>query len=290
MTKKNDPYVRGINKVFIESLHSGKLSGFLDLAKSNPDVCLEIRKHYINLYYRGGNAVKISHDRRVNTYTCKFDEKYCQNKNDESMLDFIRNMNNKDPDEFLKNFDVIKHEMDTWLDLHKNAERDFQHNLIKRNHNKFRIIDIEYAGRTSLGNKFRIDMIGINMDTEGNKLVLVENKYGDKISGSSGVLKHLNDMLAIINDEVTFTQLIQSVNNIILNKKDLDLLDFTLDGKFEKSDVEILFVLGNYSRDVDYVRRQIRETLSPLPIKVLIQTPDQAKKPFFIDYSNAEKL
>lgn len=51
---------RGISRRFIDDLKNGELTFFLDEAKSNPGICLEIRRNYVNLYYKGGNAIKIT--------------------------------------------------------------------------------------------------------------------------------------------------------------------------------------------------------------------------------------
>jgi len=226
MAGRIEPYVRGINNEFIESLLTGQLSGFLALAKSNPNVCLEIRKNYINLYYRGGNAACISRTTKPDTFKCKFDEKYCFNKPKPSAPEILSILEKGDPSDFLINFKMITHEMDTWLDFHFNAERDFQHNLIKMNQGKLRIIDIEYAGQTSDKHEFRIDMIAIYSDLNGDKLVLIENKYGNKLDGASGLRKHFNDISTIINDSDSYNQLIHSVNNIIQIKRQLGLVDW----------------------------------------------------------------
>jgi len=286
MSTNIDPYVRGIDDTFIEDLKNGRLKGFLSLVKSDPNLCLEIRKNYINLYYRGGNAAKISFLRRSNKYRIDFDEKYCLNKDDDSMLHYIQGIDKYNPGNFLKEFGIIRHEMDTWLDVHKNAERDFQHNLIKQNQGSFRIIDIEYAGQTSSGAKFRIDMIGIYSGPDGDKLVLIENKYGDKIGGSSSLLKHFNDILAIINDVNTYSQLIQSVNNTVRNKVELGLVNWKVD-VFDKCDVEVLFLLADYSKDVDYVRNHMNGVAYSIPLKVLILPSTTTKQPVVIDYPKA---
>jgi len=126
MVGKIEPYVRGINNEFIESLLTGQLSGFLVLAKSNPNVCLEIRKNYINFYYRGGNAARISRTTKPNTFRCKFDEKYCFNKPAPNAPEILSILEKGDPSDFLINFDAITHKMDTWLKSHPQFEVVFQ--------------------------------------------------------------------------------------------------------------------------------------------------------------------
>ena len=286
MSNLKEPYVRRINNGFIESLLSGQLRGFLALAKSNLNVCLEIRRNYINLYYRGGNAVRISSAKIPNTYKCKFDEKYLVNKPETSSPELLTFLKIGNPSDFLINFDAIVHEMDTWLDFHFNAERDFQHNLIKMNQGKLRIIDIEYAGQTSDKHKFRIDMIAIYSNHNGDKLVLIENKYGNNLDGASGLRKHFNDILTIVNDPETYNQLIHSVNNIIQIKRQLGLVDWNQEPLVNPC-TEVLFILANFSKDINFVRKVMRQEQLSIPVKVIILPPSDTKLPAVIDYTNA---
>ena len=55
--------MRTISPQFIQSLKSGELSFFLDQARHNPDICMEIRKDYVSMYYKGGCALPM----QVNT-------------------------------------------------------------------------------------------------------------------------------------------------------------------------------------------------------------------------------
>jgi len=54
---------RGISKQFLEALQYDTgigINRLLDLVKKDSSLCLEIRKDYINIYYRGGNLMKLS--------------------------------------------------------------------------------------------------------------------------------------------------------------------------------------------------------------------------------------
>lgn len=52
--------MRSINKRFINELLQGELSYFLSEVKNNITLSLEIRDGYINIYYRGGNLLRIT--------------------------------------------------------------------------------------------------------------------------------------------------------------------------------------------------------------------------------------
>ena len=51
--------MRGLSEEFIRALKSRFLEPVLDLVKSDYTLCLEIREDYINIYYRGGNILRI---------------------------------------------------------------------------------------------------------------------------------------------------------------------------------------------------------------------------------------
>lgn len=54
--------MRGLSNEFIATLNSSKgigLKRVLDRVNSDSTLALEIRENYINIYYRGGNLLKI---------------------------------------------------------------------------------------------------------------------------------------------------------------------------------------------------------------------------------------
>ena len=59
--KENILKVRKLNDDFIVALKEGVLSPLLALVKSDSSLCLELRGDYINVYYRGGNLMKVKH-------------------------------------------------------------------------------------------------------------------------------------------------------------------------------------------------------------------------------------
>ena len=53
--------MRSINDDFIKALHEGELAFFLKQVKDKKQqLTLEIRNGYINIYYRGGNLLRIT--------------------------------------------------------------------------------------------------------------------------------------------------------------------------------------------------------------------------------------
>lgn len=79
--------MRTISPQFIESLKFGELSFFLDQALHNPDICMEIRKDYVSIYYKGGCALRI--EQHGKGYSFHFDSKYYLNKGNDANAAFF---------------------------------------------------------------------------------------------------------------------------------------------------------------------------------------------------------
>lgn len=71
---------RGLSLQFIEAFEYDTglgLNRILELVKKDSSLCLEIRKNHINIYYRGGNLIKLSED--SGRYSVYFDTNYFKN-------------------------------------------------------------------------------------------------------------------------------------------------------------------------------------------------------------------
>ena len=228
--------MRGINENFVEDLKNGELAYFLEQVKSESNkLCLAIRKNYINIYFRGGNLLKISQKR--DGYSFDFDARYCLNKGDDSKHALLSGSSSADRENYEKNFHLMMAEMDAWFDKHPKPEREFQHQLFLQNPE---VVDIEYQ----IGGKIRLDMLCL---FEG-QLYIVENKYGESsIGGEAGLAKHYEDICRILDDTHLLNSIRKSVDNISRIKRDLGLpapglnLDFN---KFPK----ILFLFADYNK------------------------------------------
>lgn len=294
MTNQVNNYLRGIDNNFVSDLNSGILSSFLSLSKGS-DYSLEIRKGYVNIYYKGGNAIKIT--QLTKGYSFYFDLKYCLSSNTANKT-VLSNLNSHSACDYLTNIKLISDEMDAWFKVNPNPERDFQHTLTKNIHSNFQIIDIEYAIRDlNIRNRniingtkdkelFRLDMLASYEQNGQQKLIIVENKFGDNLGGSSGVKQHLQDINHILNDVTLRTQLISSVNSVIDNKISLGLInDIAL---FDNnSTIEVLFILANYDKSISDLQR-ITNTVSTSFVKKAIIIPKgTVLKNYNIDYSKA---
>jgi hypothetical protein len=282
---KGECEMRGINDEFIKDLQSDCLGFFLNQARENEDIILEIRDGYLNLYYRGGSALKITQKKRGG-YSFKFDLNYCQNKADTSGLQKVASL--KTAREYKDSFFFLLKEMDSWFAEHPKQEREIQHDLIKFNTADFCILDIEYKAfvvKKKGELSFSLDMIAVH----DGRIILVENKNGGgAITGKAGLSKHYNDMCSVIKNLDLREELIQSMRNIAENKKKLGLPYADIAAE---PHIEILFLIFNAnkipteSRKIDSEIQKIHEDYT-YPVK-LIKLCEKAEK---IKYEEAEPL
>lgn len=259
---------RGINDIFISDLKCGKLRKIFGYVKAEADLSLEIRENYINIYYKGGNLLKISQKR--DSYIFEFDTKYCIN---DDVKKRIKSWTRAE-DFTEANLDILKTQIDHWM-AKDVAERKFQHEILL---NCKSIVDIEYQVGAGKGS-YRIDMVLVN----NGHIVLVENKYGvGAISSRStkpntikpGIRKHYIDFIDLATTPDKRKRLIESVNNILQNKYNLGIGS---DVKHFEDDVVIdfLFVIYDYNNnsrtfmnEIDDIKDQFKEGINSYDTRV----------------------
>ena len=257
--------MRSIDTRFINDLLCGELSYFLTEVKNNRNrLSLEVRNGYINIYYKGGNLLKVT--QKSKGYSFHFDAKYCKHKDGNKNFELLNNLHSNDIDSYKKYFHLMMQEMDAWFDEHPKEERDYQHSLLVNNPE---IIDIEYQ----IGRRMRLDML---LFTNG-KLMIVENKFGTgAIGGSAGISKHYSDICEVLNDSNLLEEMIDSVCYISEAKKELGLTDTAIQKSDIKS-IEILFLLANYNPRSQSLSNEVEKMNGSVPASILITTSKQTK-------------
>jgi hypothetical protein len=248
--------LRSINDKFINDLLDGELSFFLDEIKAKRDLLsLEIRRDYINIYYRGGNIVRISQSN--NRYYFFFDVKYCRSEEykkpeDNPHYQTLASMDKYDAQAFINNLPVMRIVMDAWFKKYPKKEREFQQNL--QSENAF-VIDIEHQVNYDCQGGMRFDMIIV----DGDKMYVTENKVGTSaIGGNAGVVKHYNDICEFLDDERLHQGLVDSVIETSKVKHKLGLLEGEI-SYIDPSKTEILFVFGEYNRRSKALGNAVKE-------------------------------
>lgn len=272
--------MREINERFINDLKDGCLSYFLNQVKEKSDkLCLAIRDGYINIYYMGGNLLRIT--QKQNGYTFYFDAKYCLNKGDDKNFALLNSLDSNSVQDYIDNFELMMEEMKSWLKVYRKKERIYQHKLLANNKS---VIDIEYATPksklTGIKLNMRLDMLMVDND----KLIIVENKYGTgAVTGSAGVSKHYEDICNLLNTEDLYDELIESVEKIAKAKYELGLLENQVQ-KIDKTKTEILFLFADFNVKSETLKNEIKLMNVTYPFKVLYMDSND----LVIDLSKAE--
>jgi hypothetical protein len=253
-------YRRALSPDFLGALNDGVLTPLLARVKRDGTLMLALRGDYINIYYRGGNLLKVE-EVSGKTYRATFDTKY--NKGDTDLPAFPFPINSADDAQVLvREIPFLKYAMDSYFSQHVKAEREFQQ-LVARENNcspisnetEYFIVDIEVAGALP---DARFDMLAVRWlrdeRKKGGSLVpaLIEMKYGtNALEGKSGLAGHLTQVNRI-SDEC-WNSLSKELEDQINQLADLDLLKFNRSSNIERLKVntdatpELIFLLANYN-------------------------------------------
>ena len=279
--------MRGLSDLFMENLQGVTAPGGLDLScvlnwvNEDSSLCLEIRENYINIYYRGGNIMKLTEAN--GSYTIYFDCKYF---NSHQYSEFARgvairklvdaivgkpSINMLDVRDWLEIAPYLKHAMDCYFGVHPHNEREFQQLLVRENNFKgiakgtdYFIVDIEYANDDG-----RFDMIAIQWpSTSADRkiddnvgLAFIEMKYGDgALTGSSGIMDHIKSLGKYVSLPVKLSDLQKEIINVFNQKIDLGLIDNRNKIKgFNNEKPEFIFVFANHDPDSKILYNELQK-------------------------------
>jgi len=202
---------------FIIDLLSNRFGNLLHTVQRDPSLGLQIRENYINIYYRGGNIIKI--EMKDTEYIHSFDENYYQENKTQSKNELLELSKSNKWDQF---FPQAKRAMDINLGPDGKEEREFQQLVVRDNNyssiansTDYFILDVEYSRKRA-----RFDMIAVEWISESSarklqknylpKLMIIEMKYGDKaLQGKSGLRdheKHYQDLVSNESDLSNFKE------------------------------------------------------------------------------------
>lgn len=258
--------MRYLSPSFVNDLinENGLLHSLLEHIKRDNTLLLAIRKERINVYYRGGNLLRVSR-KKNGTYSLFFDDNY--NELGVPMPDLPTTIEKHEgAHAWIETFPYLRAIMDTYFSNHNKPEREFQQ-LIARENNfssisnqtEYFITDVEFAD-SSISARF--DMLAVRWAAADRKdgrkcrVALIEMKYGDNaLSGNAGILKHLEDFNKFILDikrkrDESFLEIITSQFNQI---DQLGLFKFkhatrTTEVKLNiENKPEVIFVFANHN-------------------------------------------
>ncbi|MFA5439498.1 hypothetical protein [Dehalococcoides sp.] len=241
---------------------TGLLHPLLEWVKQDNTLMLFIRNGYVNIYYRGGNLLRLTH-KTNGGYNSFFDPRY--NKSQIPLPKLPTTLRNlKDVAAWLAGFPTLKQIMDISFSIHNKPEREFQQ-LIARENNcspisgetEYFITDIEFSD-SSIGARF--DLLAIRWlaaerkNGRNCKAALIEMKYGDNaLSGAAGLFKHIQDINVFLSDVNRYKSLLQTMETQFEQLDDLGLLQFEHPTNGFKVTVgseckpEVIFVLANHN-------------------------------------------
>lgn len=241
---------------------AGILHPVLERVRVDDTLMLAIRKNYINIYYRGGNLLRVKKG-ESGIYTAFFDNKYCNYGLLAPELPGI--IENHDASRrWVDSFQTLKLIMDIYFTHHRKPEREFQQLLVRENNfschsnqSEYFIVDIEFADK-ALGARF--DALAVYWSSSNRKdpsytrPVFIEMKYGDSaLSGSSGIVKHLNDIDSFVSDREKYEVMVKTMETQFNQLDELGLMNFKR-GKGWKGlslnpnvNPEVIFIFANHN-------------------------------------------
>lgn len=226
--------MRGLTDNFVNQLQYGLLTQILIAVKSDSTLCLEIRENYINIYYRGGNVIKIQENNGA--FVASFDRKYLNR--DLTKVPELPSILNEpaDIEAWISALPYLKHEMDMWFGCHSKDEREFQQLMVRENNSgnsaigtDYFICDIEYANHTG-----RFDLIAVkwpssSIHRKNNSnlgLAFIEMKYLDNaLTGSAGLCKHIEDIIIFLRKSEVLDSIKKEMKIIFNQKLELGLIN-----------------------------------------------------------------
>jgi hypothetical protein len=239
----------------------GWLNPLLVRIQRDQTLMLAIRGDYVNIYYRGGNLLRL--ERKNETYRAFFDPQYDPSgQNQPHLPNLIKSQD--EARQWVMSFPALKQIMDEYLCDHNKPEREFQQLVARENNfstisneSEYFVSDIEFAD-TALSARF--DLLAIrwmaSQRTNGTlcRAALFEMKYGDDaLAGSAGLLKHLQDIDALIQDTNRYNELLLTMASQFEQLDQLGLLQFnrSQNGTRVKLDAkekpEVVFILANHN-------------------------------------------
>ena len=255
----------------------GKLKRLIDEVSNDNDLVLQIREDYFNVYYKGGNLLKVSSENSFqfdrNYYKCK--SKYVtdveRKEKRKQVLESLKKT--RDYKAFIVEMKKLMDEYWIWLEKEKYRsllEKDTQHALCISNteSSDYTIIDLEFQvskrkdclyhyessslprhpGVDVYEKSPRFDIIAVR--NSDHRLCVIELKNGlDALVGKSGIGDHADSFEGSIGKnplaELTFSK---EMKKVVSDKKQLELLsaDFYIDGKLP---IEFMYAYAYKSED-----------------------------------------
>lgn len=244
---------------------SGLLQPVLDRVKKDDTLMLGIRDGYFNIYYRGGNLLRITE--KQNSFDLFFDKKYDLSEGHKAYMALTLPeiiTDHSQLDKWVSSIASLKELMDFWLNKNPKMEREFQQ-LVERENNRspisgdteYFITDIEFAD-SSIGARF--DILAVKWPASKRKdgknctASFIEMKYGDgALSGKSGLIDHIMDINKFLTEKKNYSDILKTMTTQFNQLDELGLMNYnhcTNNTKVQLSEnnkPEFIFLIANHN-------------------------------------------
>lgn len=256
---------RFLSDNFVSDLTEGILLPVMKAVRLDDNLCLEIRREYVNVYYRGGNLLRITAKPRICVYNFDFDLGYVNetSPNYKQIDELPTTINSQEQaEEWRQCFPTIKMEMDVYFSTRGKLEREFQQLIIRENNmgrtaksTDYYICDIEYVSREG-----RFDLIAAKETERGKyRLALMEMKYLDgALNGTSGLCDHIEKANCfLVSHDVG--DLKTEMMSMLKLKKQLGILDhFPKEAEFTDEKPEFVFLFANHQPQSAILNKELQ--------------------------------
>jgi len=271
---------RLLDEQFVNDLLAGSLKALLEYVHRDPSLDLQIRKNYINIYFRGGNILKV--EKTGADYKYHFDQKYFKDKQTDELMGMA---NQKYWNDY---FPKAKQVMNIHFAPYGKEEREYQQLVVRENNNSsiangtdYFIIDVEYKK-----SKAQFDMVAVEWlsesakrkspDKHPPKLMIIEMKFGDNaIKGESGLKKHENDFKKFISNESALADFKEEMVAVFKQKRKLGLIPGLLENQNDVSqfapEVGLAFLLANHKPASKRLKHEL-DSLHPSDTRFIISS------------------
>lgn len=265
--------MRSLSQNFVDILKSGFLKPLLDLIIIDSTLCLEIRENYINIYYRGGNIIKI--EEKQEAFKASFDRKYL-NKDLTKVPELSGVLNDiVDVEVWIDAIPSLKHEMDLWFGKHPKNERECQQLMLRENNfgtsaksTDYFICDIEYANPNG-----RFDIVAVHWPSSSAErknnsqldLAFIEMKFLDNaLAGNAGLKRHVEDIEKFLGKCENLSNIKNEMKAVFNQKIELGLIDNQNPiESFSDNKPEYILALINHDPASSVLKRELQD-LPPL--------------------------
>lgn len=273
--------MRRLSSIFIADLRQGRLSAVLDLVKEDATLSLAIRNEYVNIYYRGGNIMKIS--RQKNRYLVDFDSRYCSNH-----VSLVKSLPKDDIPKWVNAIPHIKQDMNKYFQSRPKPEREYQQLVVRENNTgrvakdtDYFIVDVEYIPS---GTRQRFDMIAVKWLSNNihrrsgtnTRLAFIEKKYGDRaLVGPSGLVSHVQSVYRFLARPQVASSIHEEAESLFNQQYELSLIEGVSKGiTLPCLKPELLLLIANHKPDSHVLDREVDRLLALPEFPSMMATMD----------------